>query len=708
MISHALVAGAVSADEVSAGPTPSAPADVEVELEVEAEVGVEMGAGGMEEREDEASVDPEPTNATAGEETPDEIVITGFRTGLLRDDPSAFATTIDLDEYQGEHRSLEDVLSQVVGVQIRRFGGPGERSEISIRGFAPSQVVVTLDGVRLNSVRGSGVDLSNIPVELLQSVEVLRGGGAIGEGSGAMGGVLRLETRRPGQATEARVTAGGASFKTANVSLFAGSPSEIVDWGLGYNFFRTDGDYEFQRPLFVFVDEGNVPLPLDPPSATRINNESEKHSLTLSLGRELGNWGYLFANQNLLFTSRGEPGLDRAVSGSNAGQQAFAHSREFGSISQLRWEEIDLGLADIESRVSLSYRFKRNRFKDPAPAANPAQPIDVSYDDSTGDLTWTAHWEGEGLGAQHTITGEFETFRDALDASDRASRDRWDVALSLRDRLGFLEDKLQVIPALRFDWNEDFGDNWLPSLGLVIHPLPWLRIKSNADRAFRIPSFEELYLPDQGFISGNPNLEPEESWNVDAGFEILIAEAFPFRDIRFEAVYFYSAIENSIIWVYRSPTRIGPVNSGDATSQGVELGLSLGITSYVTLSANHTELDATSDETGNRLPGRPERETNARIEVADRGVWKLVGELQRTGSITVSRDDSFTMPARSVWNMSAALNFAEVIRPMASALRLSRLWLSFRVDNIGDVSVRDARSFPQPGRSFGLTLEAGW
>ena len=62
------------------------------------------------------------------------------------------------------------------GVQIRRFGGAGERSEISIRGFASSQVVVALDGVPLNSVFGGGVDLSAIPVELLESVEVQRPG----------------------------------------------------------------------------------------------------------------------------------------------------------------------------------------------------------------------------------------------------------------------------------------------------------------------------------------------------------------------------------------------------------------------------------------------------------------------------------------------------------------------------------------------------
>ncbi len=632
------------------------------------------------------------------------ILVMGVRGGTLADEPSAFATRVDLDQFAGEQKRLEDLLSRTPGVQIRRFGGAGERSEISIRGFAPSQVVVALDGVPLNSVFGGGVDLSAIPIELLEQVEVSRGGGSVAAGSGAMGGVVALRTKRPGSAPTSQVKAQVSSFDTYSASAFHSAPGRLADYAIGYSYFRTDGDYKYQRPVRVLP--GGTKIVPDPRSVERINNEHERHTLTANLGRNLARGSYLSMSQILGYRSQGQPGPDRQVSSSTGGQQEHAHLRELSSLSQLRWEEIDIGVESLTSEASLSYRHQHNKFKDEAPA-QVSGPIDTEDDDSTAAIRFESTWQGVALGFDHTLSAELGGQREALDASDISLEERYGTHLRLREEARIFAEKLICIPAVRADWSDDSDFRLLPSLGVVVTPYPWLRIKANAERSFRNPSFGALYLPDRGFVSGNRDLDPEKSNNFDIGLELVFENLGPFRDVKLSGSVFYNELENTIIWVFVSPTRISPRNSGDATTKGYEVSGALRFGRFFSVSSNHTYLDASYDS-GPRLPGRAESETNVRLQISEPDLFKIVGELQHTGSISVSEGGSYIIPSRDVWNASAGLNLEAAARLVGWEPPLDHVWLSFSVDNIGDRSIQDSLYFPQPGRSYGVSLEAKW
>ena len=100
-------------------------------------------------------------------------------------DPTVFSDTIDLNDFAGEPITIDEVLGELPGVQVRRFGGPGDASELSIRGSTSSQVVVRVDGVRLDTAQSGTVDLSTLPAQLFERIDVRRGGGAVEVGSGA-------------------------------------------------------------------------------------------------------------------------------------------------------------------------------------------------------------------------------------------------------------------------------------------------------------------------------------------------------------------------------------------------------------------------------------------------------------------------------------------------------------------------------------------
>ena len=76
------------------------------------------------------------------------------------DDPSAFVTVINAREFDARFETVEDVLAHVAGVRVSRFGPLGSHSTASIRGAKSEQVLVLLDGMRLNSANRGEVDLS--------------------------------------------------------------------------------------------------------------------------------------------------------------------------------------------------------------------------------------------------------------------------------------------------------------------------------------------------------------------------------------------------------------------------------------------------------------------------------------------------------------------------------------------------------------------
>ncbi len=620
--------------------------------------------------------------------------------GELPKDATSFSTAIDLERFEGEHKRLEDLLAQTVGVQIRRFGGAGEQAEISIRGFASTQVVVQLDGVTLNGGRGSGVDLSSIPLAQLEAVEVTRGGSSLRAGSGAMGGVVELRTRRPDYpSTLMGVQAG--SFGALSTSLYRTQPGRTFDVGLGYTGFKTDGDFEFTRVWTVLPDGQKVPPPT--PTAIRINNEHEQHDGHLSLGIDLDNAGYLLAQQNFGYTIRGEPGLVRGAPSVIAGQHEFAEQRMLRSITQLRWERAELALRGVSAEASLSHRLEHSEFTDP----QPDQQLDDEFKDMSTALSLRPQWATRGSVADHRIRGELLLRRDAFDASGARPRERFGAALVLRDDIQLFDGILLIAPGGRLDWTDVSGSHLVPSLGVVVTPAPWLRFKGNVDRSFRNPSFEDLYLPDRGFISGNPDLKPERASNYDLGFELLVTSLLGARDIRLAVSAFRSEIENSIIWV-SYPRKVRPENSDDATTEGIDISASIGLGPYIALSANHAELRTRFGNGGAPLPGRARNETHARLELGGSGAVKVVGEMQRSGRISVNTSGTSIQPSRTSWNASLALELVQLSRRLGTELSIRRLWLHAAVDNIGDIAIRDSLNFPQPGRNLRIGLEVQW
>ncbi len=109
---------------------------------------------------------------------------------------TASLSVILIDERLSSADDLAAVLDGVPGAVVRRLGGLGDFSAVSIRGSSFRQVQVFLDGIPLNPDGAEAVNLAQLPLSMLERVEVYRSNAPPEFGASPLGGVVNLVTTR--------------------------------------------------------------------------------------------------------------------------------------------------------------------------------------------------------------------------------------------------------------------------------------------------------------------------------------------------------------------------------------------------------------------------------------------------------------------------------------------------------------------------------
>ena len=540
------------------------------------------------------------------------------------DDPSAFTTVIDARDYDDRFATVQEVLGQVPGVRVRRFGGLGSASTASIRGSKAEQVLILLDGVRLNSAQRGAVDLSTISLRQVEKIEVLRGGGSARFGSDAEGGVISITTRKPESAqrsADASLSAGSDSTLGGDIALAGGG--ERAQVLATYSRLRSDNDYRFElepppragggRPGAGGAAGGST-------SHTRLNGDFVENAGLLHGSLGTGSRSRLDATLDFYGKDGGEPGStwgkpvvdvpDEVLSCTSADE---SYQRE---LLRLAWShERALGGA---FELAGAYRAENTELDDPGGACGFVSPLvtggrdfaQTDESESSLDARWVATPRTLGwleLGGRAASSLRYAW----VDASDADVHRRTTVLISLQPELSLLGGELRFFPAVAFERaNTSEGmaraaasqplvtieprdeNAWLPSVGVIWQIAPGLRGKANWSRVFRRPNFSDLFHPDWGFIRGNPALLSERGWNADAGFELASAGAGAVTDLRFEADVFQREIDEGIEWLLNVNNAYMPVNTGPSRALGVEVGSSARLFERMQLGMSYTFTDA--------------------------------------------------------------------------------------------------------------------
>lgn len=179
----------------------------------------------------------------------DDITVLGSAFTDEAQDTNRAITVINADEIeQIQSPDITQILERAPGVTTTRNGGLGGFTAVRVRGSTSDQVLVLVDGVRVNdpSAPGAGFDFGNIVSENISKVEILRGANSIIWGSNAIGGVIAIETGGSGNNQIGSLTAEGGSFGTVNLS---GSIAPDIADGLSLSvsggYFDNDGFSSF-------------------------------------------------------------------------------------------------------------------------------------------------------------------------------------------------------------------------------------------------------------------------------------------------------------------------------------------------------------------------------------------------------------------------------------------------------------------------------
>lgn len=185
----------------------------------------------------------------------EQVVVTATRFADSYIDKPASVTVISQEEIQrSPARTVPELLSYHTGLGGRDlFGNNGAQATVDMRGFgatAGQNTLILIDGRRLNDIDISGVQWSSLPLDSIERIEILRGGGGVLYGDGAVSGVINIITRKPGKdGTQATLTLGAGSLDTLTARADGEIEGESAGLRLGASYLDSQGYRENNRNI---------------------------------------------------------------------------------------------------------------------------------------------------------------------------------------------------------------------------------------------------------------------------------------------------------------------------------------------------------------------------------------------------------------------------------------------------------------------------
>ncbi|MCL2025401.1 MAG: TonB-dependent receptor [Leptospirales bacterium] len=582
------------------------------------------------------------------------IVITASRSwnSVVKEGKSITIITEDDIKNSGK-KTLPDILESVPGVTVTRNGADGGLANVFIRGGQRGNVLIMVDGVKINDPMGieKAYNISLIGLFSVERIEIVRGAMSSMYGAEASGGVINIITK--GGAKGLGFSAEAGSGRSFDGVFSAGTESSFFSVARTY----TNGISQAKKNLSVpsydkdaysnTAVTGRIKKDISDTASLNfvMNYTDSKTDLDLGAFQDDPN----YTSSNKLFTSKGE----------------FSHSL-------FSWWTYKAGV---------SYMSYARDYINPDDLINP-------YGDSATVYT------GSNMGAEFIsvfnildidrLTIGFELF-DEKGSSTSGYYDDWSVPAnpgyvvdifkekSVLTRSAFIHNALSIgiwnlNTGARLDSHELFGSHitWDASSSISI-PVIGTVLRSSVGTGFRAPSLYELYDP----AYGNPDLEPEESFIYDAGIYQEIFEGL----ISFDASIFKQRYKNVIEWGWAA----GYENGGKESNKGAEASIALRPADFLTLAYGFTTLRY--DKT---VPKRPRNTHNASALVSFKGLNVMLMYLY-TGART---DQSNRLASYHKLDLNARYSVNE------------NIGLSLRCVNLTDAAYEDSYGYNTRRRSF--------
>jgi vitamin B12 transporter len=562
-----------------------------------------------------------------------ETVITATRVPTPVEDIPAGVTVIDRATIEAHgYNSLTQALSDVPGVHVSPSGPQGGVASVFIRGSNSNHVLVLRDGMPINDA-SDPTNAFNFGIDTLsdiERIEVIRGPMAALYGSGAVGGVINLISRR---GTEQGIHWTG--------DLAGGYPAQIRG---SVNASGVEGPLDFSLTAESQSQRGYDSIPQRESVYRDVAQGFRDRIATLNLG-----YTPLEGTRLSLFLR-----ADVAYFGFDAlGSPTFDDSNSSGKTTSLLGRiggTTTLFDGKLKSGLFVGRLQDDRRYLEPLAAADPNQVSnDSRYHAYRTDAQWnnTLHLDDlvklPGLRAS-ALTFGYEYIGDQIDV--RSSENFGGFAFGQSANASMTTNalytglqttvmqRLALTGQVRQDWVADNAPStW--RLGAV-YDLKEIatHIKVAYGTGFRAPSLFDRFGVDSAGYQGNPALQPERSRGWEAGFTTDIAAAGRADFATVGATYFDQRVRNLIVGVF-APVDT-QVNVGSAHVHGVETEATLRPARWLDVHAAYTLLNTAASEApagqGSQLLRRPQNEASIDVTVRPLPALQLVTTMIYTGS----------------------------------------------------------------------------
>ncbi len=531
-----------------------------------------------------AVTDASVINAAEKAQNIEKISIYASRQAKPLQDVNASVTVLDRAEI--EMRQPKDfiaLLQLVPGIQIARSGSRGQVSSIFVRGSRTQHTLVLIDGVRTGSATLGYQDLTMLPIELIEKVEVIRGARAAHYGSDAISGVIAITTRQV-KSTELNLKTG--SHGLAETAVHGRYQVDAAQLFASVGYSRADGIH--------VMDKADPDRDGFQQRFAKLGASAETALGFLQWNSQL-NRGYSEYDANPTYG-----GTDESKSQQDLHQLQWRYPQQLGANRQLAHQ----------AHLAFSRDDSRN-YGNNSPASR--------YETARQELDYQANYalttELNLLAGLSHINDEVESLSTAYTKTDRISNSAF---VGADAQLGDWSTDLVV----RHDNVSAYGSNNSYQWGLAYQLIAPLQLRFNQGTGFKVPTFNALFWP----RSGNPDLLPEESLSRELGLRYQGA-------FQLDVVHYRRDLTNMI--VYNAQARQSQ-NVGLAQVDGFEYSLSK------TLAGVYHQLDITyadaQDLTSNSaVPTIPKHKLTY-LASYQWDAWQLSGNLQQRDRLRNAAD----------------------------------------------------------------------
>ena len=577
----------------------------------------------------------------------EEIVVEAFRlpTEVTKTGSSIFV----LDQAQLKQRGhiyVTDALMTVPGVTVNQNGPFGGQATARIRGASSGQTLVMIDGIVINdasSVSGA-FDFGSVELSDIEKVEVLKGPQSTLWGSDAIGGVINIVSKAPGQELSGEVGSTIGSFGTTQYRGVLSGGNELGDFRINLSDTNTDGISKADE------DDGNSE-----------DDGYDAQTISAVLGINLP------GNSRLQINHRETETETEFDSFSFSSASGVADGDELSEVERST-TQVRLTVPALDGRLVNTLVY--------------AQSETERTNFTNGVFGFSAQGERDVLQYQGTFkVNDSQTFSFGYeDESSSSSSNDADIdGVYALYQLSPIEN-LTVSMGVRRDDHSDFGEETVGRISAAWEATDDLNIQASWGEGFKAPSIFQTTFFCCGATEPNPDLQAETSEAFDIGF------TWQFNNRgSIGLTYFTQETENQIDFNFGIG---GYENIAKVDSDGFELALNYRITDNLSAIANVTHLSS-EDGDGNELVRIPELTGDLSLN------WQATEDLSATLAVVYNDEEEDSRGTVDDWarvDVSGTWSPSEVVEVFA------------RLENLTNRDYQQIFGYGTPERSAYLGL----